>query len=65
MALGVQERRCVNIIGFNSPEWIISFVGSILANNIASGVYPTNRTEACLDIVKLANPSVIVAENRE
>lgn len=43
MALGVEERRCINIIGFNSPEWIIAFVGSILANDIPSGVYPTNR----------------------
>ena len=64
MALRVEERRCINIIGFNSPEWIIAFIGSILANDVPSGVYPTNKTEACLDIVRLANPAVIVMENR-
>ncbi len=51
MSLGVEERRCVNIIGFNSPEWVIAFIGSVLANNVPSGVYPTNSPQACLDIV--------------
>ena len=25
--LGVPERSCVNIIGYNCPEWLISYVG--------------------------------------
>lgn len=45
--LGVDERSCVNIMGFNSPEWAISFYGGILHNNVSSGIYTTNGAEAC------------------
>jgi long-chain-fatty-acid--CoA ligase ACSBG len=31
-ALGVDERKAVNIMGFNSPEWAISYCGSMLHN---------------------------------
>jgi long-chain-fatty-acid--CoA ligase ACSBG len=45
--LGVEERKAVNIYGFNSPEWAIAFMGSIMHNNVVSGVYITNGPEAC------------------
>lgn len=34
-------------MGANSPEWAISFLGTILHNNVASGVYTTNGKQAC------------------
>jgi len=46
--LGVTERKAVNIMGFNSPEWAIAFFGSVFHNNVASGVYITNGPKACL-----------------
>jgi len=36
---GVEPGKATNICGFNSPEWAISFFGTILHNNVASGVY--------------------------
>ena len=27
LELGIKERGCINVIGFNSPEWVISFMG--------------------------------------
>lgn len=44
MALGITERSSINIMGHNSPEWVISFLGSISYNCVASGVYPTNNS---------------------
>lgn len=44
--LGVDQRKSVNIMGFNSPEWAISYQGSMLHNNVVSGVYTTNGAEA-------------------
>jgi long-chain-fatty-acid--CoA ligase ACSBG len=41
-AIGASERKAVNIMGFNSPEWAITFFGSLFHNNIATGVYITN-----------------------
>lgn len=45
--IGVQERKAVNIMGFNCPEWCIAFFGAIFHNNIVSGVYITNGPDAC------------------
>lgn len=45
--LNVDERSCINIMGFNSPEWAISHFGGIMHNNVISGVYTTNGAEAC------------------
>ena len=45
--LGIEERTVVNIMGFNSPEWAITYFGSVVRNNLASGVYATNGAAAC------------------
>ena len=44
---GVAQRKVVNIMGFNSPEWAIAYYGSILHNSCVSGVYTTNGPDAC------------------
>lgn len=45
--LGVTQRSSVAIMGFNSPEWVIAYVGAIMNNCVATGVYTTNGPEAC------------------
>ena len=45
--IGVDQRKAVNIMGFNSPEWAIANFGSIFHNNVVSGVYITNGVDAC------------------
>ncbi len=47
-SIGINERKCLNIIGHNAPEWVISFVGGIVYNCVSSGVYQTNNADACL-----------------
>lgn len=47
ISLGINKRAAINIIGFNAPEWIISFVGSAMANYMPVGIYTTNNPEAC------------------
>jgi long-chain-fatty-acid--CoA ligase ACSBG len=46
-AISVDPRKSVNIMGFNSPEWAISYMGSLMHNNVACGVYTTNGADAC------------------
>ncbi len=46
--LGVKERKSVNVMGHNAPEWTIGFVGGIFANCVSTGVYATNLEDACL-----------------
>jgi long-chain-fatty-acid--CoA ligase ACSBG len=47
IALGIDERKAVNIMGFNSPEWAIAYFGAVFHNNVISGVYITNGPAAC------------------
>jgi long-chain-fatty-acid--CoA ligase ACSBG len=47
-AIGVTERKAVNVMGHNAPEWVIAFIGGISGNCVSSGVYSTNLPDACL-----------------
>ena len=63
IAVGVSERVCTNILGANSPEWVFSFAGSILANCIPVGVYITSNTEACLYVAQHSEAQVIIVQH--
>jgi long-chain-fatty-acid--CoA ligase ACSBG len=63
ISLGFQSHDCINILGFNSPEWIILNTGAIAANGMAAGVYTTNLTEACEYIASHSKAKVIAVEN--
>ena len=47
VAIGIPKRRATNIIGFNSPEWVIAFVGATFADCVPVGVYTTSGVDAC------------------
>jgi long-subunit acyl-CoA synthetase (AMP-forming) len=63
--VGVQDRKSVNIMGHNAPEWVISYMGGITFNCIVSGVYPTNTVEACLYQAEHSEAEVIVVDSVE
>ena len=65
MSVGASEWSSVNIIGINSPEWGIAYLGAICANLIATGVYSTNSPEVCLYIAKNSEAEIVVVENRK
>ena len=62
-ALGLQERKCINIMGHNSPEWVITFMGGVIFNNVVSGVYPTNNADACLYQADHSEAEIIVVDS--
>lgn len=63
--LGVSERSSVAIMGFNSPEWAIAFLGGILHNCVSTGIYSTNAPEACLYQADHSEAEIIVVETNE
>ena len=63
VAVGAPERTSVNIMGHNSSEWVISFLGGICGNMISSGVYITNGPEACLYQAENSNASIVVVDS--
>ena len=43
--LGLEPRRAVAIMGFNSPEWFISDLAAVFSGGVAVGIYPTNSPD--------------------
>lgn len=60
--LGVEERKAVNIMGFNSPEWAIALMGGIMHNNVITGIYTTNGPEACFYQAENSECQVVVVD---
>lgn len=64
IALGLTPYSSVNILGFNSPEWSISFYGSIFGNYLPVGIYTTNGPDACKYVTSHSDAELVVAENK-
>eukprot|EP00117_Sycon_ciliatum_P028595 scpid46201/ scgid22946/ Long-chain-fatty-acid--CoA ligase ACSBG2; Acyl-CoA synthetase bubblegum family member 2 len=63
MHFGVKQGVAVSIIGFNSSEWFISDLASILTGGVASGIYSTNSPQACQFIIEDSSTGVVIVEN--
>lgn len=61
--LDFKAHKCINIIGFNSPEWVIANMGGIAAGGISAGIYTTNNAEACFYISDHSEAEVVVLED--
>lgn len=59
------EHTSINIIGFNSPEWAITFYGSLFGRCLPTGIYTTNSDEVCEYIVENSECKVVVSENMQ
>ena len=64
-SLKVDKFGIVNVLGFNSPEWFIANMGSIMGGGICAGIYTTNTSEACLYISQHSKAAVIVVEDNK
>lgn len=65
ISLGYERHDCINIIGFNSPEWFFANFGAIAAGGIAAGIYTTNLPEACFYVSDHSNAKVVVVEGKK
>ena len=62
LALGVKERDAVAIIGFNSPEWVFTWIGAVLIGAMGTGIYATNGPDGVAYVVEHSKAKVVVAE---
>lgn len=60
--LGLTQRSAVNILGFNSIEWMVSFHGSIFANLIPVGIYNTSSKDTCKYIANHSEAEIIIVD---
>jgi long-chain-fatty-acid--CoA ligase ACSBG len=63
--LNVDKFKCINILGFNSPEWIIANAGATFAGCIAAGIYASNLPDACKYISEHSEAEVVVMEDNK
>ena len=63
--LGLEPRKTVGIVGFNSPEWFVADVAAVFAGGIACGIYATNSAEACQFIADDSETNILVVEDEK
>lgn len=63
MALGVEERSAVAIVGFNSPEWVFSWIGAVMCGCLGTGIYATNGPDGVAYVVEHSKAKIVIAEN--
>ncbi|KYQ89459.1 hypothetical protein DLAC_10130 [Tieghemostelium lacteum] len=61
--LGLSPKGGTNIIGFNSPEWHIAFLGSMYAGGVPTGVYTTSSPSQCEYFTLNSEAQVIFVED--
>ena len=63
IALGLEPRKSVCILGFNSPEWFISSLAAIFSNAISCGIYTTNSLDMTQFMLNHSQANVVVVED--
>lgn len=63
LSLGFPAHGAINLIGFNSPEWLIANCGAIAAGGVGVGIYTSNGVDACKYITEHSEAEVVVVEN--
>uniref|UniRef100_A0A8C3WFR8 Long-chain-fatty-acid--CoA ligase ACSBG1 n=1 Tax=Catagonus wagneri TaxID=51154 RepID=A0A8C3WFR8_9CETA len=65
LKLGLEPARSVAILGYNSPEWFFSAVGTVFAGGIVTGIYTTSSPEACQYIARDCQANIIVVDTQK
>jgi long-subunit acyl-CoA synthetase (AMP-forming) len=65
LALGVEPKKGVVVLGYNRPEWFLAHLGAIAAGAVPAGIYTTSTAEQCRYIARHAEAQIAVVENRE
>ena len=63
--LGLEPLKGVGMIGFNSPEWFMSFYGCMFAGGYAVGIYSTNTASAAAYVISDSECQIVVTQDRK
>ena len=61
--LGLEKQDTVMIQGFNSYQWFVTHMATIMAGGISAGIYTTNKEDVCKYLVKDSEAKFVVVEN--
>ena len=65
ISMGLNPGRAVMIQGFNSYQWFVSHLATIMAGGISAGVYTTNKEDVCDYLVKDSKAQFVIVENEK
>jgi long-chain acyl-CoA synthetase len=65
IALEMEPKESVCILGFNRPEWVIMNLASMLAGGHSAGIYATNSPPEVQYVIEDSEASIILVENEE
>ena len=63
IALGVEPKKGVSIIGYNCPQWMVADVAAIYAGACPAGIYTTNTAPQCKYVAGHSESQVAVVED--
>ena len=63
IAIGLNLKDGVGIIGFNSPEYHFTLHGTWLAGGVTAGIYTTNNEQACEYVLRHSESVVCVCQS--
>jgi long-subunit acyl-CoA synthetase (AMP-forming) len=65
IALGVEPKQGVAILGYNAPEWVLADIGAILAGACPAGIYTTSSKEQCQYVAHHADAAIALVDTAE
>ncbi|MFV8752849.1 AMP-dependent synthetase/ligase [Nannocystaceae bacterium ST9] len=65
IALGLEPKRGVSLIGFNCPQWLIGNVAAIYAGGVPVGIYTTSTPPQCKYVAGHSDSNIVIVENQE
>ncbi len=63
--LGFKSKETICIYSYNCTEWLISFMGGIMAGGQSCGIYPSDSIDQIKFKINDSNCSVLVVENNQ
>lgn len=65
IALGMEPKGSVCILGFNRPEWVIMNLASMLAGGHCAGIYVTNSPAEVHYVIDDSEARIVLVENEK
>ncbi len=65
IALGLEPKRGVSLVGFNCPQWIVGNVAAIYAGGVPVGIYTTSTPPQCKYVAGHSDSNIVFVENQD
>lgn len=65
IALGLEPKHSVTLIGFNCSQWLVGNVAAIYAGGVPVGAYTTSTPPQCKYIASHSDSNIAIVENLE